>query len=86
VPGVSERFHTYIVEWTADAMRFFVDDRPVYTYLRSEHAAQLRHWPFDKPHYLLINTAVGGTWGGQQGVDDAIFPQRFEIDYVRVYQ
>ncbi|NJO38452.1 MAG: hypothetical protein HC871_13660 [Rhizobiales bacterium] len=30
--------------------------------------------------------AVGGNWGGQQGVDPASLPYRFEIDYVRVYQ
>jgi hypothetical protein len=34
---------------------------------------------------LLLNIAVGGTWGGAQGVDDTIFPATMEIDYVRVY-
>jgi hypothetical protein len=36
--------------------------------------------------HLLLNIAIGGDWGGAQGVDDEIFPQRMEIDYVRVYQ
>ena len=27
-------------------------------------------WPFDKPQYLLLNLAIGGSWGGQQGIDD----------------
>ena len=35
---------------------------------------------------LLLNAAIGGAWGGQQGVDDSIFPQRYYIDYVRVYE
>jgi hypothetical protein len=43
-------------------------------------------WPFDKPHYLILNLAIGGTWGGQQGIDDSVFPARFAIDYVRVYR
>jgi hypothetical protein len=43
-------------------------------------------WPFDQRFHLLINIAVGGNWGGQKGVDDAIFPQKMWIDYVRVYQ
>ena len=30
--------------------------------------------------------AIGGDWGGAEGIDDAIFPQRMEVDYVRVYQ
>jgi hypothetical protein len=34
----------------------------------------------------LLNIAVGGAWGGQQGIDSSIFPQRMEVDYVRVYQ
>lgn len=43
-------------------------------------------WPFDKPHYLLINLAYGGSWGGQQGVDTSLLPLVYEIDYVRYYQ
>lgn len=43
-------------------------------------------WPFDQPCYLILNMAIGGAWGGQKGIDQTIFPQRFEIDYVRVYQ
>jgi beta-glucanase (GH16 family) len=40
--------------------------------------------PFDKPHFLLINLALGGAWGGE--IDDAVLPQKYLIDYVRVYQ
>jgi hypothetical protein len=36
--------------------------------------------------HLLLNIAVGGNWGGQKGVDENIWPQKMEIDYVRVYQ
>jgi hypothetical protein len=43
-------------------------------------------WPFDQPHYLILNLAIGGSWGGQKGIDENIFPQQFLIDYVRVYQ
>jgi hypothetical protein len=34
----------------------------------------------------LINLAIGGNWGGAQGIDDSIFPQKFEVDYVRFYE
>ena len=27
-------------------------------------------WPYDLPQYLLLNIAVGGYWGGQEGIDD----------------
>ena len=43
-------------------------------------------WPFDKPQYLILNLAIGGAWGGQKGVDDAIFPARYEIEYGAVFQ
>ena len=43
-------------------------------------------WPYDKPHYLILNAAIGGSWGGQKGIDDSIFPQKYYIDYVRVYK
>ena len=43
-------------------------------------------WPFDQPFYLILNLAIGGAWGGQQGVDLAGLPVRFLVDYVRVYR
>lgn len=39
-----------------------------------------------KPFYILLNTAIGGSWGGQHGIDNGIFPLRYLIDYVRYYQ
>ena len=46
----------------------------------------VEEWPYDLPHYLLLNIAVGVTWGGRQGIDDSIFPQKMFVDYVRIYQ
>jgi len=43
-------------------------------------------WPFDMKFHLILNLAVGGNWGGKYGVDDSIWPQRLEIDYVRVFK
>jgi beta-glucanase (GH16 family) len=43
-------------------------------------------WPYNKPFYLILNVAVGGAWGGEQGIDEKAFPQTMEIDFVRVYQ
>ena len=43
-------------------------------------------WPFDQPMYLILNVAFGGSWGGQQGVDDSTLPQSMAVDYVRVYR
>jgi beta-glucanase (GH16 family) len=61
-----------------------VDDRNYFQY--SNDNSGNAEWPFDSPQYLILNIAVGGDWGGQQGVNDAIFPVQMEVDYVRVYQ
>ncbi|NQV34909.1 MAG: glycoside hydrolase family 16 protein [Phycisphaeraceae bacterium] len=78
------QFHVYAVEWTAERMEFFFDDQKYFSF-SNEHSG-FDAWPFDKPHYLILNLAIGGSWGGQKGIDASIFPQTFLIDYVRVYQ
>jgi beta-glucanase (GH16 family) len=82
--NLSDVFHVYAVEWTQDKIDFFFNGLKYFTFNKiSDHAAD---WPFDQPFYLILNLAVGGDWGGRHGVDFSIWPQRFEIDYVRVYQ
>jgi len=34
----------------------------------------------------LLNVAVGGNWGGKEGVDDTVFPAAMQVDYVRMYK
>ncbi len=77
-------FHVYAVEWSAERIDFFVDDQKYFTFA-NEHTGT-DAWPFDQPAYLILNTAVGGAWGGAKGIDPTIFPTRYLIDYVRVYQ
>lgn len=80
-----EDFHVYGLEWTSERLDFFVDGKKYFTYAKEDGAGE-DTWPFDQEFYLILNLAIGGAWGGQRGIDDDIFPQRFEIDYVRVYQ
>jgi beta-glucanase (GH16 family) len=84
VPGASTGFHVYGCEWTPDRVTILLDNKPYFTF-RKEAGYGWAEWPFDKPFHLLLNIAVGGNWGGQKGVDDSIFPQKMEVDYVRVY-
>lgn len=83
IEGIEEGFHVYMAEWTKDKIEFYVDGKLLYTF-SPEHKTE-ETWPFDQPFYMLINLAIGGGFGGPE-VDDAIFPQQFIIDYVRVYQ
>ena len=84
VKDCSEKFHVYSVEWNADSIKIAVD-RNIYFRFANEHSGYAA-WPFDNKMFLLLNIAVGGDWGGQKGIDEKIWPQRMEIDYVRVYQ
>ncbi|MCE7065707.1 family 16 glycosylhydrolase [Dyadobacter sp. CY326] len=84
VEGVSESFHTYTCEWTPETVKILLDGKDYFTFTK-EKGYDWSQWPFDKPFHLILNIAVGGNWGGQKGVDDSVFPQKMEIDYVRVY-
>ena len=84
IPSPSDDFHVYAMEWHADRIDVFVDGQQYFTF-RNEGTGT-RTWPFDKPQYLLINLAIGGTWGGQKGIDDALFPKQYLVDYVRVHR
>jgi beta-glucanase (GH16 family) len=84
ISDASEAFHVYKVEWDKEQMDFYVDNQKYFTY-RNEGSGS-GAWPFDKDQYLILNLAIGGAWGGAKGIDDSIFPQRYYIDYVRVYQ
>lgn len=77
-------FHTYFLEWNADSVKLGVDGSVVFTFLRESNDYKV--WPFNKRFFMILNIAVGGGWGGAQGIDDAIFPQKMYVDYVRVYQ
>lgn len=83
VPDYNEEFHEYAIAWTPEEIRWYVDGEQYHTFQNEGNEAA---WPFDKPFYLILNLAVGGDWGGAEGVDESIWPQSMEVDYVRVYQ
>jgi beta-glucanase (GH16 family) len=84
VPDFSKAFHVYALEWDDENISIFVDENKYFTF-KNEHS-DYNAWPFSQPFHLLLNIAVGGNWGGQKGVDENIWPQRMEVDYVRVFQ
>ena len=77
-------FHTYAIEWTPEKLDFIVDGKVYHNFQNTNKTTD--EWPFDQPFHLKLNIAIGGSWGGQQGIDDYIFPQQMVVDYVRVYQ
>ncbi|RCW77336.1 glycoside hydrolase family 16 protein [Saliterribacillus persicus] len=74
--STGDRHHTYAVEWSPEKIAWFID---------GEKRFESDAYSPDMPMYLYLNTAVGGEWPGSPYAS-TVFPQTFEIDYVRVLQ
>ncbi len=84
VSSAQDSFHVYKMEWTSTQIDWYVDSVKYYSY--PNYSQGTATWPYYRDFFIILNTAVGGNWGGLQGVDDSVFPQQMLIDYVRVYQ
>ena len=83
IPHPEAGFNVYAVEWTPEHIDCFVNDKSYFRF-NVKDADNNGDNPFHKPHFLILNFALGGGGGGK--IDDSIFPQRMTVDYVRVYQ
>ncbi|MEQ9120888.1 glycoside hydrolase family 16 protein [Fulvivirga sp.] len=75
-------FHVFGIEWGSDFVNYYVDD---VLYNQITPADVPGEWVFNKPFYLIINLAVGGTFVGSPN-NETVFPQTMIIDYVRIYK
>lgn len=84
--SLHNEFHIYAVEWYPDRLDFYFDNEKIFTYLKESDDPDV--WPFNKRFYIILNNAVGGNYCRQvtKRVSEEGYPQRFIIDYVRVYQ
>ncbi|MCL1066420.1 family 16 glycosylhydrolase [Shewanella olleyana] len=96
----ADDFHVYALEWEKDEIRWYVDDVHFATqrstgwysqYTDSDGNLQnaLEDGPYNQSFHMILNLAVGGTWAANvnnTGVDESVFPQTLEVDYVRVYE
>jgi beta-glucanase (GH16 family) len=80
--GLNTDFHTYAVEWSDTDIKWFIDGYLFSTKTRADLGGA--RWPFDQKFHILLNLAVGGNWPGNPN-GSTVFPQNFEVDYVRVY-
>ena len=82
----SKDFHVWRLDWEERELRISVDGRTLNTtdLATTVNETPDRANPFARPHYLLLNMAIGGDSGGDPSKTE--FPARFEVDYVRVYQ
>lgn len=81
--GVSNSYHTFMIEWGPDTIDWYVDDIQYHAARPADVAPN--EWVYNHPFFLILNTAIGGNFGG--AVEDGMtFPQDTLVDYVRVYQ
>jgi beta-glucanase (GH16 family) len=88
-------YHKYGLLWDSTHVAYYFDDTltwgPDYpivdgTNYGTPSITQATNWDaFHSPMYWIINVMVGGAYQGQN-INNAIFPTKMLIDYVRVYQ
>jgi len=86
-PKWDEKFHVWRMDWNKDFIHMYLDGQLINSIDLFEAVnpeGVLPKEPFQQPHYLLLNLAIGGKAGGDP--TDTFFPNKYEIDYVRIYQ
>lgn len=107
VATATSEYHTYGIIWNAKEVTFTIDGKVIWSYNPSRYMAtgnawaNSSIWPFNKPFYLIINCAIGGTLGGNIGTNywtkvgtktypdggvNDVYQDKMYVDYVRVYQ
>lgn len=82
-PAWNRKFHVWRMDWSKDSISLFIDDQLLNSVLISETVNPDGFNPFLQPHYILLNLALGGNGGDPS---KSMFPIKYEVDYVRVYQ
>lgn len=85
LPTSCSQFHRYQLDWRPESITIGVDDE-AYMQVKNDQHGGKGAWPFNVPFNLILNLAIGGDWAGAKGIDDKAMPERFEVDYVRVWQ
>lgn len=83
-------FHIYEMEWMEGVFKWYVDGKlykEITSWFSEDTEGNQNEFPapFDQPFYLIIQLAVGGNFDGNP-TEETLFPQAFEVDYIRVYQ
>lgn len=91
VKGSSKEFNKYSLLWTPEELIYQVNDKTFYNYKKKKDS-DYTTWPYDQPFYLIINLALGGTWGGmdrsnfpKNGINNNALPAVFEVDSIDYY-
>ena len=75
------KYHIYGMDWTSEKITMYVDGVETFSMgINGGNGLEA----FQKPHFFILNVAVGGQWPGYTIADS--FPQTMYVDYIRVYQ
>jgi beta-glucanase (GH16 family) len=77
----ADDFHLFAVQWTPRTIKWYVDSTLYNTIDITPAGLSEFHHPF----FVLLNLAVGGNWPGSPDAT-TVFPQRLEVDYIRLYK
>jgi len=76
-------YHVYAIEWTEEQILFLVDNDVFWVFNLSEADTEKGN-AFRKPHYLILNLAVGGTFPvrvyAPEGVTSYVDAESIDID------
>jgi beta-glucanase (GH16 family) len=82
----SKQFHIWRMDWTEESIALYCDgqllNQVTLDQVTNKNGSNFN--PFKQPHYMLLDVALGGMNGGDPSKTE--FPNRMEVDYVRVYQ
>lgn len=84
--GVVTNFHTYTLDWSTNAILYYVDGHlyETQTGWGTSISGQPFPYPFNQPCFILMNLAVGGNYVGSPN-SSTLFPAQMQVDYVRIY-
>jgi beta-glucanase (GH16 family) len=80
----AKSFHVWTMEWDKDHIDLLLDGDRRAHFTVADDDEPGKDNAFRKPHYILLNQAIGGTSGGDPSHLE--YPVRLEVDWVRVYQ
>lgn len=91
VPDNNTTYNTYTMLWTPTTITFEFNNNPFFTYTKPA-GSNYTNWPFNQPFYLILNLAMGGSWGGEDtsqfpgnGIDNSALPASMSIQSIYYY-
>lgn len=78
----ASEYHTFGVAWQPDRIDWMLDGKRYYTLQKKDVGSG--SWPFNNPFYIIVNTAMGGGFGGLVSWD--LKSAKTSVDWIRVYR